>query len=37
MLKKKKKKKKRWMDLEIVILSKPENGNYHMISFTCGI
>ena len=26
-----------WFDLEIVILSKPENGNYHMISFTCGI
>ena len=25
------------MDLEIVILSKPDKDKYHMISLTCGI
>ena len=26
-----------WMDLEIIILSKPEKDKYHTISLICGI
>ena len=26
-----------WMDLEIIIVKKPENDKYQMISFICGI
>ena len=26
-----------WMDLRIIILSKPEKDEYHMMSLICGI
>ena len=26
-----------WMDLEIIILGKPDKDKYHMISLICGI
>ena len=26
-----------WMDLEIIMLSKPDKDKYHMISLVCGI
>ena len=28
---------KTWMDLEIIIRSKPEKDKYHMAARTCGI
>ena len=26
-----------WLDLEIIILSKPDKDNHHMMSVICGI